>query len=78
LEGIARKLRNPAPLYKALFEIYYAGALKRLVADTGASNKTGIYRLWVVAQFETENDGKISKEDKVLNYVGQSVNIGDR
>lgn len=78
LEGIARKLRNPAPLYKALYEIYYAAALKRLVADTGASDKTGIYRLWVAVQFETENNGMIFKEDKILNYVGQSVNIGDR
>jgi hypothetical protein len=92
LEGIARKLRNPAPLYKALYEIYYAAALKRLVADTGASDKTGIYRLWVLVspQEITSNapagtDGSSDVElqlgknpVRVLNYVGQAVNIGDR
>jgi hypothetical protein len=92
LEGIARKLRNPAPLYKALYEIYYAAALKKLIADTGASDKTGIYRLWVLVspQEITSNapagtDGSsdvglqlVKNPVRVLNYVGQAVNIGDR
>lgn len=98
-------MRNPAPLYKALYEIYYAAALKRLVADTGASDKTGIYRLWVAVpqddggesaakdsrtQGITSNapagtDGSsdvglqlVKNPVRVLNYVGQAVNIGDR
>ena len=79
LEEVAKKLRNATPLYKAIYEIYYAGALKKLVADCGANAKCGIYRLWVVVpQDEVGESAAKNSEPRVLNYVGQSVDIGER
>lgn len=68
LKPILELLANPAPLNKAIYEMYYRDKMKVLLGQAGLlERKTGIYRLW-----QEMDDGSI------VNYVGQSVDIGER
>lgn len=68
LKPILELLSNPAPLNKAIYEMYYRDNMKVLLGQAGLlERKTGIYRLW-----QEMDDGSI------VNYVGQSVDIGER
>ena len=68
LRPILELLSNPAPLNKAIYEMYYRDKMKTLLGQAGLlERKTGIYRLW-----QEMDDGSI------VNYVGQSVDIGER
>lgn len=66
LREVLVRLRNATPLEKAIYEIYYRDKMKRVVGVLGLDGVSGIYRIWTV-------DEGIER-----NYVGQSVNIGDR
>jgi len=63
LNDVVVRLRNPVPLYKAIFEIYYRNKMRQLVGSLGVSSVSGIYRIWL-------EDGR--------SYVGQSVDVGER
>lgn len=66
LRPILKKLKNPAPLAKAIWEMYYRNEMKDMVNRAGLSKRvTGIYRIW-------------DKDDERLCYVGKSVDIGER
>jgi group I intron endonuclease len=62
---VVKHLKNPTPLYKAIYEIYYKNKVNDLVLRVvGAERVSGIY--------------KITHIDSGKCYVGQSVDIGDR
>lgn len=63
LNEVVNLLRNPVPLEKAIYELYYKNKLGTL---TVGLDHPGIYRIWY------ERDGY------EINYVGQSVNVKDR
>lgn len=66
LRPVLKKLKNPAPLAKAIWEMYYRNEMKDMVNRAGLSKRvTGIYRVW-------------DKDDERLCYVGKSVDIGER
>ena len=66
LRPILKKLKNPAPLAKAIWEMYYRNEMKDMINRAGLSKRvTGIYRIW-------------DKDDERLCYVGKSVDIGER
>lgn len=61
-------LSNPAPLYKAIYEMYYRDKMKEMQANLGIESRIcGIYRLYVVGEDAVET-----------SYVGQSVDIKER
>lgn len=66
LVDILPKLRNPLPLRKAIFEIYYRQAVRDLVYRVvGAQDRpSGIYKITYIDTGEC--------------YIGQSVDIGNR
>ena len=64
LMDVVNILRNPVPLEKAIYDIYYKNKLNGLTV--GLDGVSGIYRISV------EQDGK------EINYVGQTVNFKDR
>lgn len=64
LMDICAHLRNPLPLYKAIYDIYYKMPLGVLLDDLGMRGKTGIYKL------TDSTNGKM--------YIGQSVDVGER
>lgn len=66
LQDVVNKLRNPVPLEKAIYELYYAAKIKEVVNKSGVSGVCGIYRLSVIV------------DEVELSYVGQSVNVGNR
>lgn len=67
LKEVLGLLSNPAPLNKAIYEMYYRDKIKTLLAEKGLdTRKSGIYRLW-------QNIDGIE-----YSYVGQSVDIGER
>ena len=67
LKDVIGLLSNPAPLNKAIYEMYYRDKIKTLLAEKGLdSRKSGIYRLWMII------------DDIEYSYVGQSVDIGER
>jgi len=45
LNDVVVRLRNPVPLYKAIFEIYYRNKMRQLVGSLGVSGVSGIYRI---------------------------------
>jgi len=63
---ILPKLRNPIPLRKAIFDIYYRRPVKDLIYRVvGPENRTtGIYKITLIETGEC--------------YIGQSVDIGNR
>lgn len=66
LRPVLKKLKNPAPLAKAIWEMYYRDEMKDMINRAGLSKRvTGIYRIW-------------DKDDEKLCYVGKSVDIGER
>lgn len=66
LRPVLKKLKNPAPLAKAIWEMYYRDEMKSMINKAGLSKRvTGIYRIW-------------DKDDEKLCYVGKSVDIGER
>lgn len=65
LNKAIKKLRNPDPFYKAIYEIYYRNKVNDLVNRVvGTGRVSGIYKITHV------ESGKC--------YVGQSVDIGNR
>lgn len=65
LNAAIKKLRNPMPFYKAIFDIYYKNKINDLVLRVvGSGRVSGIY--------------KITEIESGRTYVGQSVDIGDR
>ena len=65
LNAAVKKLRNPMPFYKAIFDIYYKNKINDLVLRVvGSGRVSGIY--------------KITEIESGKTYVGQSVDIGDR
>ena len=65
LNKAIKKLRNPLPFRKAVYEIYYKPKINDLVSRVvGQGRRTGIYK---ITHIETQ---------KV--YIGQSVDIGNR
>ena len=65
LNAAIKKLRNPMPFYKAIFDIYYKNKINDLVLRVvGSGRVSGIY--------------KITEIESGKTYVGQSVDIGDR
>lgn len=64
LTDVCRHLRNPVPLYKAIYETYFRTPVGTLANDLGAKGKCGIYRI------TDRVNGKL--------YIGQAVDIGDR
>lgn len=65
LEEIFIKIRNPQPLKKAIFDIYYKNPIKDLInRQTMGKQITGIYKITNI------KNGKC--------YIGQSVDIGKR
>ena len=65
LNKVMKHLKNPLPLYKAIYEIYYKNKVNDLVMRVvGNDRVSGIY--------------KITHIDSGKCYVGQSVDIGDR
>lgn len=65
LDAAIRRLRNPMPFRKAVYDIYYKNKVNDLVARVvGNGRVSGIYKITHI------ESGKC--------YVGQSVNIGDR
>lgn len=66
LRPVLKKLKNPAPLAKAIWEMYYRDEIKDMINRAGLNKRvTGIYRIW-------------DKDDEKLCYVGKSVDIGER
>ena len=66
LRPVLKKLKNPAPLAKAIWEMYYRDEMKDMINRAGLNKRvTGIYRIW-------------DKDDEKLCYVGKSVDIGER
>ena len=64
LMDLCAHLRNPLPLYKAIYDIYYKTPYGVLLDDLGTRGKTGIYKITDIG------NGKM--------YVGQSVDVGER
>lgn len=65
LNKAVRKLSNPQPFYKAIYDIYYKNKVNDLVNRVVGTNKvSGIYKITHIESGKT--------------YVGQSVNIGNR
>ena len=65
LNKAIKKLRNPDPFYKAIYEIYYRNKVNDLVNRVvGSKRVSGIYKITHI------ESGKC--------YVGQSVDIGNR
>lgn len=64
LMRVCGKLRNPVPVYKAIYDVYFKTSVGVMAQDIGANGVCGIYLL------TDRTNGKV--------YVGQSVNIGDR
>lgn len=64
LMDLCAHLRNPLPLYKAIYDIYYKTPYGVLLDDLGTRGKTGIYKITDIS------NGKM--------YVGQSVDVGER
>lgn len=65
LNKVIKILRNPQPFYKAIYDIYYKNKISDLVNRVvGRGRLSGIY--------------KITHTDSGRNYVGKSVDIGDR
>lgn len=64
LNSVCNKLRNPLPLYKAIYDIYYKTPLSTLTNDLAVKGISGIYKL------TDKSNGKV--------YIGQSVDIGER
>jgi len=65
LNKAIKKLRNPDPFYKAIYEIYYRNKVNDLVNRVvGTGRVSGIYKITHI------ESGKC--------YVGQSVDIGNR
>lgn len=71
LEGLVGRFKNATPIYKAIYEVYYRDKIVRLGAPF--SGKSGIYRIWVESEGESDGD-----EKREMCYVGQSVDIGAR
>lgn len=63
LMDVCSLLRNPTPLYKAIYEIYYKVPLSNVVSVTGVKGVCGIYKI---------------EDDMGRIYIGQSVDIGER
>lgn len=60
-----RKLKNPMPFYKAIYDIYYKQKVNDLIIRVvGKGRVSGIYKITHIGS------GKC--------YVGQSVDIGER
>lgn len=65
LNKVVKHLKNPLPLYKAIYEIYYKNKVNDLIMRVvGNDRVSGIY--------------KITHIDSGKCYIGQSVDIGDR
>jgi len=65
LNRVVRKLKNPTPFYKAIYEIYYKNKVKQLTLRVvGVDKIAGIY--------------KITHTESGKCYVGQSVDIANR
>ena len=65
LNKAIKKLRNPLPFRKAVYDIYYKPKVSELVLRVvGSGRRTGIY--------------KITHIESQKVYVGQSVDIGNR
>lgn len=65
LNDVSWKLRNPVPLFKAIWECYYRDAVKEMITRVvGDTKVTGIYRITSVSS------GK--------SYVGKSTDIAAR
>jgi len=65
LHSISPSLRNPVPLYKAMFSIYYRPAVNDLINRiTGGKRISGIYKITLIETGQC--------------YIGQSVDIGNR
>ena len=68
LSRVMGLLSNPMPLNKVIYEMYYRGKLKTMMANLGIGSRVcGIYRLYVVGEDGAE-----------ISYVGQSVDISNR
>ncbi len=49
LNGVVKHLRNPLPLYKAIYEIYYKNKVNELVLRIVGSNRvSGIYKILIL------------------------------
>ncbi len=65
LNKVIRKLKNPMPFYKAIYQIYYRNKISDLTKRVvGTGKVSGIY--------------KITNMDNGKCYVGQSVDISNR
>ena len=65
LREITPKLRDPAPLNKVIWKVYYEKPYTDLIGRVlGQTTKTGIYKIT-----NLKND---------MSYVGQAVNVADR
>ena len=64
LDDVCGHIRNPLPLCKAIYDIYYKVPTTNLINDLGVKGVSGIYKITDMT------NGKM--------YVGQSVDLGER